>query len=122
MDTVKNSTGLYLLICNNASSFWKKWQGFTFEVARSLDRTLFTRNGIINLRDELAKYASAFPDYCDDDVRLVEFSPSNSPAEAGQNITLIIGPDCYVSFIPVAGFYQGAGLSYGIKAQKEESK
>lgn len=119
MDTIKNSTGLYLLTCGNALSSWKKWQESTFAVAQSLDRTLFTRQGIMDLYRELTEFASAFRNYVPGSIREPDFDLSE---KYNTNVWLAIGEGCSLAFIPVAGFYQGAGLSYGIKAQMEESK
>lgn len=117
METINNKTGLYLLNCGNALTSWKKWQCVAFEYAQSLDHYLFSRNSILNLYAELVKVASCQRNYIPGSIRDPDFDFSE---RYNTSVLLGIGESCSLSFIPVAGYYQGAGQSYGTKAQKEE--
>lgn len=96
------TSGLYFLQVGSAKSAWKKWQTETFRVAQKHDRCIFSKQGILDLYAELVEHARAFRNYQEGDIRQPDFEFAE---KYGQNVGLLIGPDCYLSFIPVAGYY-----------------
>lgn len=97
-----NITGLYFLQAGSAKSAWKKWQVETFRLAQKHDRCIFSKQGILDLYAELVEHARAFRNYKEGDIRQPDFEFAE---KSGQSVGLIIGPDCYLSFVPVLGYY-----------------
>lgn len=97
-----NTTGLYFLQAGSAKSAWKKWQVETFRLAQKHDRCIFSKQGILDLYAELVEFARSFRNYQEGDIRQPDFEFAE---KYGQNVGLIIGSDCYLSFTPVLGYY-----------------
>lgn len=97
-----NTTGLYFLQAGSAKSAWKKWQVETFRLAQKHDRCIFSKQGILDLYAELVEFARSFRNYQEGDIRQPDFEFAE---KYSQNVGLIIGPDCYISFTPVLGYY-----------------
>ncbi len=104
MNENTKDTGLYFLQAGFAKSTWKKWQVETFRLARQYDRCIFTRQGIQELHDELVTFARTFRNYQEGDICQPDFDWAE---KYGQNVHIVIGYDCSVSFVPVAGYYKG---------------
>ena len=101
------TTGLYLLQCGNGKSSWKKWQSATFDLAKKYDRGLFTKQGVLDLYAELLQFAGSFRNYQKGDIRQPDFDWAE---KYGHNVGICIGSDCYISFVPVAGYYKGGAI------------
>lgn len=97
-----NTTGLYFLQVGSAKSACKKWQVETFRLAQKHDRCIFSKQGILDLYAELVEHARSFRNYKEGDIRQPDFEFAE---KYGQNVGLIIGSDCYLSFTPVLGYY-----------------
>ena len=98
------TSGLYFLQVGSVKSAWKKWQVETFRVAQKHDRSIFTKQGIDELYTELVEFARTFRNYQEGEIREPDFEFAR---KYGQNVAIIIGSDCYISFTPVAGYYKG---------------
>lgn len=98
------TSGLYFLQVGSAKSAWKKWQTETFRVAQKHDRSIFTKQGIEELYTELVEFARTFRNYQEGDIREPDFEFAR---KYGQNVAILIGSDCYISFTPVLGYYKG---------------
>ena len=97
-----NTTGLYFLQAGSAMNAWKKWQVETFRLAQKHDRCIFSKQGILDLYAELVEFARSFRNYQEGDIRQPDFEFAE---KYDMNVGLIIGPDCYIYFTPVAGYY-----------------
>lgn len=97
-----NTTGLYFLQAGSAKSAWKKWQVETFRLAQKHELCIFSKQGILDLYAELVEYARSFRNYQEGDIRQPDFEFAE---KYGQNVAIIIGSDCYISFTPILGYY-----------------
>lgn len=93
-------TQLFLLDCGLAKGSWKKSQALLFNICRQLDRHLFTRQDVNHLALALRKINADQKNPTDVKGPDWEFYD-----RYGQAPGLVFGDNCYVTFIPVNGYY-----------------
>lgn len=93
---------IYLLECGNALSCWKVWQSKTFDYARQFDLHLFDRTGILALREKMQAVALSCRNH--EDVGLPDWEWAE---KYGRSVSVSIGAGCGISFIKIAGIYDG---------------
>lgn len=95
---------LYLLDCPNALSSWKVWQQKTFGYARQFNLQIFNKAGIEAFREKM----QAVADSCRNHEEVGR--PDWEWAEKyGRSVHISIGGGCGVSFMKIAGIYDGNG-------------
>ena len=101
MDTMTKDTQLFLLTCGPAKSSWTKTQALLFDRCRNYDRHLFTRGEVDVLAQTLRRLSAESKKPVDVKGPDWEFFD-----RYGTRPGLVFGDNCYVTFIPVAGFFQ----------------
>lgn len=104
MDTI-NNTNLFLLDCGQAKCSWKKTQAVLFDVCRRVDRFLFTRGDV----DRLAELLNTINAEQKNPVR-ISGPQWDFYDKYGQRPGLCFGDNCYVTFTPVAGYYNSTEI------------